>query len=565
MSDRRDEKLLEPDPRVQAILGLILRLAEGDLEARSELPGTQDELDAILLGLNMLAEEIQERDESLRQAEHELAVYAQRLERSEASYRIVAAHADGLVVVDEDDVIGFCNDAAVQILGFPYVGARWPAGIPLPATGQHGEHRLKGAEGQQLVVETRVVRIRWEDRSARLISVRDVTENRALEADLLAAQRMSLVARLAGGVAHDFNNLLATILGNLELIDMVSSLAEAKLPLERIRESAERAAKLTARLLAVGRRRVGTAKRVDLQQTIEEMRALLDQIVGSVAELEIDHAGAGLTVQADPIQLEQIVLNLVTNARDAVSTGGHISLRTFHVPRDEPLPCRCGRPRGPGPMALLEVRDDGEGITSEHQEQIFEPFFSTRDDGIGTGLGLSTVKGIVERAGGHVCVESGGDGGATFRVFLPIVAGEPVKGAATGAPARQAISSPQAHLLLIVDDEPSVREVLVEQFRALGYRVLEASSAVEALRLVDAHAERVELLLTDVVMPGMDGWELSEELKRSQPQLRTLFMSGYGEAALSRHLGEGEHLEVLAKPFRLAEVQARVQRLLDSP
>jgi len=546
------------------ILAIITRLRAGDLAVRAELGGAGDEHDAILLGLNMLAEDLQARERSRREAEARWVEQARYLARSDASHRIVAAHADGLVVLDRQGCILFANASAEATLGFASIGGSWPFDRMPLSEQRTTERELELSGGRTAWVEARVTSIAWEEQPALLVVVRDVSERRRLQADLLAAQRLGLVARLASGVAHDFNNLLATIIGNLDIIDQLGDLDSARRPLAAIADSANRAARLTSRLLAVGRRRVGMPSPVDLQDTINQMQGLLEQIVGARARLVILHDGPGPVVLADPVQIEQIVLNLVTNSRDAIRAEGRIQVRTSRIEAGGARPCRCVLEHEPQAMALLEVQDEGEGISPEHLGRIFEPFFSTRDEGIGTGLGLPTVQGIVERSGGHVCAESEIDRGTTLRVYLPELDSDPAlirPGEASPVPKAPSFE-PFTPLLLIVDDEEGIREALAHCFLAEGYRVLQAASGEEALGRAASSTRPIDLLITDILMPGMDGWELSQALGATQPDMQTLFISGYGESALARHRLDRAAIEVLAKPFRLAQIKARVSALL---
>lgn len=558
MTDPNDDSR----PALQSAQELVCRLAEGDYSARAA-PIDTDSLDgALLIELNLLAERLQARDADSQQAMWVQAAQARHVARSEACFRALAANADALAVVDSMGCVVFSNAAADTLMGMPLLGERWPeATLALPPAGRVEVSR-ELPSGLSVVLEARVAPIDWERSTARLVVLADVSERRRLQSDLQNAQRLGLVARLASGVAHDFNNLLATIIGNLDIIDQLQDLEAARRPLAAIADSAARAARLTSRLLAVGRRRVGMPTPVDVPEVINQMHGLLEQILGSRAHLEVLHESPGLVILADPVQLEQIVLNLVTNARDAIPNEGRIALRTAQVLPDEPLPCGCTFPREGRIMAMIEVRDDGEGIPPEHLTRIFDPFFSTRDEGIGTGLGLPTVQGIVERSNGHVCAASAVGQGTTLRVYLPLM--EPVVEGATQpvASPRSTSFDPLVPQLLIVDDEQGIREALVHCFRNAGYRVLDAANGDEALGLAASSRRPIDLLVTDILMPGMDGWELSQALYQTQPDMKTLFISGFGEQALSRHRIEGAPIEFLAKPFRLATILSRVAALV---
>ena|GEM_PF-1218817 len=552
MGDRVPLRLA--DDRVSAILDLTLQLAAGDLAARTPLSPAGDAVDAIALGLNLLAEELADRDAAIKEADERLEQHARRLEASEASYRIVASHADGLVVVDAGGVVRFSNAAAARILGADEVPGAWPRSLtPLGGEPLEVEHEAAGATR---CVEATATDILWDELPARLVSLRDVTDRRRLESELLQAQRMSLVARLAGGVAHDFNNLLMAILARVELAKVTDDVGALREHLLSIEDTAQRAAGLTARLLAVGQQRVGQADRIDFAAALGRMLPLLQEVMGGQAELVVESGPAGLVVRADPVQLEQIVLNLVTNGRDA-APGGVVTVRTGRVARGTRRPCGCPPVTTDQDLVLLEVQDNGAGIPARHRERIFDPFFSTRGSGVGTGLGLSTVLGIAERARGHVCVDSTEGVGSTFRVFLPwqdgvvtpLVKSEPtpdVRGAAT---------------VLVVDDEDSVRRVLVQYLASLGHRVLEADGGQAALA-VAREAGTIDVLLSDVVMPDLDGFELAGRLQRRRPEMVLILMSGFNESVLERRRGGGPAVQMLSKPFRLAEVGRRIAEAL---
>jgi len=406
----------------------------------------------------------------------------------------------------------------------------------------------------------------WRDGHGRLLgavgTLVDVTVRKDLEAQLTQAQKMEAVGRLAGGVAHDFNNLTTAILGYSEL--MLRRLGPDD-PLRRhvaeVTRAAERAAALTRQLLAFSRKQLLQPKVLDVAEVLEHSRGLLERLIGEDVELVTrGEPGVG-RVRADPVQLDQVILNLAVNARDAMPRGGRLVLEASNADLDEDYAHEHVTVR-PGRYVMLAVSDTGHGMDKETQQRIFEPFFTTKEVGKGTGLGLSTVYGIVQQSGGYVWVYSEVGRGTTFKIYLPRVEDEADRPPPVAEPpAARAITS---GLVLLVEDEASVRELLRELLETAGYSVLEASRPGEALRIAQARAEPIQLLITDVVMPEMTGPELARRLAEMRPGLRMLFLSGYTEGVVVDKglLGEGAHF--LQKPFTGEVLEAKVREVLDA-
>ena len=373
----------------------------------------------------------------------------------------------------------------------------------------------------------------------------DVTAHKRMEEQLRQAQKMEAIGQLAGGVAHDFNNILTAILGNSEVL--LSSLDE-KSPLrrqaEQIRKAGLRAASLTGQLLAFSRKQVLQPKVLDLNALVSNLSVMLQRLIGEDVELLVEFEPQLGSVRADPGQLEQVVLNLVVNARDAMPNGGQLSLRTANVP---------GR-------VLLEVADTGRGMDAETQARVFEPFFTTKRPGKGTGLGLSTVYGIVTQSGGQVEVESAPGQGSRFRIYLPQVA----ERAAPGESRPTLLPHPQGReRILLCEDDAQVRDFVRQVLASLGYDVHTAADGEEALRLAGERAHGVHLLVTDVIMPKMNGRELAERLTALRPEVRVLFISGYPGDALSPSGASAPAELPLQKPFSISELAHRVRAILD--
>ncbi len=365
---------------------------------------------------------------------------------------------------------------------------------------------------------------------------RDVTNEVALEAQLRQAQKMEAVGQLAGGVAHDFNNILTAILGNVELsLDAVKSKLGSDDPvlhgLGQIERSAQRAAALTRQLLVFSRRDAAQPELLDLNRTLDEMERMLARLITEDVTLEIVCDPQIGRMHTDAGQIEQLIMNLVVNARDAMPSGGKLKLETAHVVLDEAyVSTHAGA--HPGPHVLLTVSDNGSGMDRETRERIFEPFFTTKPAGQGTGLGLATVYAIVKRAGGHLLVQSAPGQGTTFWVYLPAV--EPSLEERDARPETVAVPTGSETVLVCEDDE-TVRRLAVHLLRDAGYKVLSAADGAEAIRLSAGRDERIHLLVTDVIMPDMNGKKLSDSLTAAIPGLRTLFFSGYTADVIAHH------------------------------
>ena len=488
-----------------------------------------------------------------------------RQRRSERLFRSLTEDAHDIVnLIDHDGRLRYVSPAAERALGYrPEDLADRPAfelihpedhgdviaaigrALSQPGQAQSAEFRFRHQDGSWRVFESTGRALPGASPSLLIVVSRDVTERRELEARLRDAQKMESLGRLAGGVAHDFNNLLTAILGSAELLrGELPEGTRARAELEEIASSGTRASRLTSQLLAFARRQPVELRVVDLASLLAGMERLLRRLLREEIELVIE-AGAGpTTVRGAAAQLEQVVVNLVVNARDALAGPGRITLRTERT----------------GAHVQLAVRDDGAGMSAEVQRRAFEPFFTTKPPGQGTGLGLATCYGIVEQGGGTIAVESAPGQGTTIRIQLPFVAAEP---SAAPAPPRAAPRARGATVLL-VEDEPAVRRIATLALRRAGHRVLDAADAAAALRIAEAGAEEIDLLVTDVVMPGMGGRALAAALCERRPELPVLFVSGYSEdEALERDVA-ALRAAFLAKPFTPETLCARVDELLES-
>jgi two-component system, cell cycle sensor histidine kinase and response regulator CckA len=393
-----------------------------------------------------------------------------------------------------------------------------------------------------------------------LVYVRDVTERKNLEDQLRQAQKMEAVGQLAGGVAHDFNNLLTAIIGNGELLlRAIEPEDPRRLDVLEINRAAHRAATLVRQLLAFSRKQVLQPRVVDLNTVVTDLSAMLGRVIGEHVELRLELQPELGRVLADPGQLEQVITNLAVNARDAMPSGGTLTIRTADVDAAD-VPGQTPESMSlVGPLVELTVRDDGVGMDERTLARLFEPFFTTKELGRGTGLGLATVYGIVRQSGGHIRVNSRLHHGSTFTVYLPRVEG-------TGERADESpgwTDQPRAAgTVLVVEDEVSVRRLACRVLRARGYRVLEAGEGGEALRLLRQHEGPVDLVLTDIIMPGLSGPALVERLLLDAPHLKVLYITGYSEEAIRQQgvLPAGGAL--LEKPFTAHQLAERVRGVL---
>ena len=430
--------------------------------------------------------------------------------------------------------------------------------------GEHSyEHRILRRDGSvRLVAATSETVLDASGRPARIIgSVQDITGRRLLELQLLEAQRLESIGRLAGGVAHDFNNLLTVILGFTEtLLDGLPAGDERRSSAEQIRVAGRRAADLTQQLLAFGRRQVLRMQVLDLNAVLTEMQGILQRSVGEQIEVAISPQARQCVVKADRGQIEQVILNLALNARDAMPAGGRIDIVTGNTASV------AGEQAGPDSRWLrLAVSDTGTGMNAEVLAHIFEPFFTTKEVGRGTGLGLATVHGIVTQMGGRIEVNSVSGEGTTFCVFLPCAADE--AGRQEGASAPVPSESRGEETVLLVEDESAVRRLVAEALRRRGYRVIEAANGDEAIDTAHGHAGAIHLLVTDLVMPGMTGRELARFLTHERPGLRVLLISGYSDQRAEPRGSEGasEAEAFLQKPFTPAVLARHVRQILDAP
>lgn len=496
-------------------------------------------------------------------------------------YRGLAeAFEDHIFVVNQDLCLEYVNTAAAQQFGVApekMVGTRLEDWFSADVTAHQKPALRRVFESGQSVysedmftfgsrrvwLSTRLVPVKADGRTVTAVLglSRDISERRQLEEQLRESQKMEAIGRLAGGVAHDFNNLLTAILGYVELVRRkLPDDAELVEDIEEITTAAQRAAELTRQLLAFGRRQSMRPETLDLNLRIRSLEKMLRRLIGEDVEIVLRLADELWLTRADAGQIDQVVLNLAVNARDAMPDGGRLTIATANVggPGGETT----ADPRvGPGRFVELAITDTGAGMDAATRDRLFEPFFTTKEQGRGTGLGLATVYGIIKQSGGHIRVNSRLGAGSTFLIWLPKV---DAPSASAGLAAEPEVVAGRGETILLVEDEPSVRSLVRKTLDRLGYRVLEARNGDVAIGIAAAHEGAIAALLTDVVMPGLSGPELAAHLADARPEIRVVYMSGYTDkVGTTPNLGHA-NVELLTKPFSTHELASAVRRAIDS-
>ncbi|HWB32930.1 MAG TPA: response regulator [Acidobacteriaceae bacterium] len=521
--------------------------------------GAQDILIKDRFAENRLSRTIRhamERQDFIR----ELACSARALTESEARLKaVVHSTGDAMVIVNAEGRVSFANPAAALMFGCTetqFVGKHF--GVPV-VTGQSTEVDILLPNGRTGCAEMRVTEIDWEGSRALLACLRDVTEQRQMEQQLRRAQKMDAIGQLAGGIAHDFNNILTIINAQSELaLDTLHQLDPLRQPLTTIHEAGIRAARLTRQLLTFSRGEVVSPEILDVNEVIGSAFDMLSRAVDESIELTFSPASGLGTVKADRAHIEQIVLNLTVNGRDAMPDGGKITIETAMIRLDESY-TRSHVTLLPGEYVQIAVTDTGHGMDEKTRARIFEPFFTTKGPDKGTGLGLATVFGIVQRYGGSIEVYSELSVGTCFKIYLPRIAGKP-----ESVPAKSEDRKwTGRETILLVEDNPEIRKLTGMVLRGGGYIVLEAGDGEEALEVVEKHRSSIHLLVTDAVMPRMGGRKLAELMQKRDPELSVLYVSGYAEDGIVRHGIVQKNAGFLQKPYSIKVFQHKVRELLD--
>ncbi|MBC8090305.1 MAG: PAS domain S-box protein [Phycisphaerae bacterium] len=489
---------------------------------------------------------------------------------------------DVIVSADSEGTIEAFNHAGERVFGYPaaeVIGQKITMLIPDPKMmDQQGslpwylsamrgqvqtlERQIVGRrkDGARLPLEVAFTAFELNNRQHYTGILRDLTERNALEAQLRQSQKMEAFGQLAGGVAHDFNNLLTIIIGCSDmLLPMIPRDQVSYELVADIRTAGDRAAALTRQLLAFSRRQLLEPKVVNLNETVAEVEKMLRRLIGEDVALASTLDPAISPVRVDPGQIEQVLVNLAVNARDAMPRGGQLTIETKNVVWTEEY-CRVHLGYMPGRYVMISMTDTGVGMTPDVKRRVFEPFFTTKGAGKGTGLGLATVFGIVRQSGGQVSVYSELDVGTSLQVYLPAI-----EQPSESEPARETTETLRmgSETILIVEDEEAVRKIAKLALESHGYTVIEASSGAAALALVGTYAKPIDLVVSDVVMPGMSGRELSVELRKIRPDFRLLFISGYTDDAVVRHGIVKADDAFLQKPFSPQSLARKVREVLD--
>lgn len=548
--------------RVARLSDNITRIgASGDLGARLRVSGN-DELAHLEGTINSMLEDLETVQNSRREERARLAVMVEKVPAV-------------LWTTNADLVITSATGAGLIPLG---LRKRQPVGLPLleffdtddrdsPAIAAH----RAALAGESIACE-----ISWKDRrfESHLQALRDtdgviqgvigvaldITERERLTDQLRQSQKMQAVGELAGGVAHDFNNLLMVVKGHSQLLlDRLPDSSPLRPGAQEIEKAADRAASLTRQLLAFSRKQVLQPRVLDMNEVVNGMIRMFSRVIGENIDMAFVPAADLARVKADPGQIEQVLLNLVVNGRDAMPTGGRLTLETSNVELDRSYAVSHASVE-PGAYVMLSVTDTGCGMSEETQSRIFEPFFTTKGPGKGTGLGLATVYGVVKQSGGYIYVYSEVGRGTTFKIYLPRVIAELDK------PGGEAIASGRgrgSETILFVEDEQSVRELVRQYLTSTGYSVLEAPDGARALKIAEGHPDPIHILITDVVMPHLSGPDLAAQLGASRPDLKVLFISGYTDDTVFRHGVLEGGVAFLQKPFNLKALASKIREVLD--
>jgi len=555
--------------RLKQMDAAVRALGRGEFHQRVNVGG-RDEIGRLARVFNDMSARLSDLYESLQRSEAQFRSLIENV-----SDFIVVLEADGTIrysspsfqreVGGDRDVIGqnilglVTDDSRANLDQLLVsVQAKAPPGAAaLPAETEIHVHQRSG--GIRTLEASATDLLRHPAVQGIVLNARDVTERRKLEEQLMRAQRMEAIGTLSGGVAHDFNNILTVILGHTEvLLQNLQSLPEEYSHLQSIDEASRRASALTRQLLAFSRKQVLQPRVFNLNGLIVDLDKMLRRMISEDVELHTTTDPSLGATRADPGQIEQVVMNLVVNARDAIKGGGRITIETANVDLDNEY-VRAHPGARTGPHIMLAVSDTGEGISADVMPHIFEPFFTTKEVGKGTGLGLSTVYGIVRQSGGNVFVYSQQGRGTTFKVYLPRV-DEPAP-AAPQPPHRKVHAG--AETILLVEDEPALRDLIRIALTGNGFTVLDAGNPADALALSRTHTAPLHLLITDIIMPGMDGPSLAKQVLKERPGIKVLYMSGYATNFIMHDGIVDPGTNFLEKPFHPAILLAKVREVLE--
>jgi two-component system, cell cycle sensor histidine kinase and response regulator CckA len=496
---------------------------------------------------------------------------------------LLESASQAIISIDRNGRIVLANPRAEQMFNYTrdeLVGARVEMLLPDGKRASHGRQRddyfkhprarpmgigldLWGRrrDGTEFPVEVSLSNIETEEGLFGIAFVSDISQRKQLEEQLVHAQKMEAVGRLAGGVAHDFNNMLTVISGyNRMILDELSPLDPLHDYAEEIAKAAERAGAITNQLLAFSRRQVIQPRVINVNTVLAQTEKMLRRLLGEDIQLTLNLPDGVGNIQADPNQIEQAIVNLAVNSRHAMPTGGHIVIETGNVHLDEDY-IKTHLGVTPGDFVMVSVTDTGHGMDALTKSRVFEPFFTTKERGKGTGLGLASVYGMVKQSGGDIWVYSEPGRGTTFRLYFPRIA-EAVNDTQTSE--TREVERSGAETVLVVEDEKPVRDLTVRMLQQLGYSVLSASSGEEAIAISHSYGSKISLLLTDVVMPQMSGRQVADALSTARPDLKVLYLSGYTGNTVIHH-GVESDVNFLPKPFSREALSKKVTEVLSKP
>ena len=532
-------------------------------------------------------------DERELHATIEMALHKHSMERQQVEHRqwlttVLGSIGDAVITTDVKHRVTYLNPAAEILTGWlnedafnldisvvlNLISEETKEAIDCPTRQAIKENKVIWVEEGLLMLSKSGKELFIEDSAAPLVNFtgevngavltfRNVTEKKELQSRLKQSQKMEAIGRLAGGIAHDFNNLLTVVLGYSDMVlDNLYPEDENYRKIEIIKQSGERAAKLTAQLLAFSRKQVLRAEILSLNSIVAEMIPILTRLIGEDIELTANLSKNLKLISVDSTQIEQILLNLIANARDAMPKGGKVIIETANVFLDENYTAHHFE-TAPGHYVMLSVSDNGEGISGEVKANIFEPFFTTKEVGRGTGLGLATIYGIVKQSGGNIWLYSEKNVGTTLKIYLPVVGesdlAETFENNFTYLKSEQEASS---KTILVVEDEQMLRELTSEILQNGGYNVITAASGSEALEICRHQEKSIDLVVTDVIMPGMNGSEFVKYLKASRPGIKTLYMSGYTNDVIARHGILESDILFIEKPFTTNLLLRKIREVL---
>ncbi|MBW2137201.1 MAG: response regulator [Deltaproteobacteria bacterium] len=565
-----------------ALNEMMDHLREADEKLRNFNYHLQKEVERRTGELSAATQQLKEEIEERRRREKALRASDEKLRKSEEKFRKVVHNAPVWVILstlDEGRLLEV-NEASLKMTGFKREEAIgrtikelgiWddPEDLKRFVTMLREEGSVRNFEGKlrdktgnvvEAVINAELIELEGEEVVISLIQ--DMTEHNRLEEEFRQAQKMEAVGTLAGGVAHDFNNLMTTVIGNVHLaMDEIPKGNPLREMLTDIRKAGESAASLARQLLAFSRKQVLRPEVLDLNSVLADMKTLLRRVMREDIEFELILGPELEPVKVDPTQIEQVVINLVVNATDAMPRGGKLIIETATMEIDKDYFSRHSVEGETGPYVMLSVTDTGVGMDKETISKVFEPFFTTKEKGVGTGLGLSTVYGIVKQSGGFIWVYSEPGQGTTFKVYMPAVEGDEAYRERRHEWAGDQFQGSET--VLLVEDSDNVRKLVSKGLGKLGYTVLEASDGEEAVKISREYQGSIDLLLTDVVMPKMSGVEVMEKLGRERPKMKVLYMSGYTGKVISQRMVLGSGVDYLQKPFSPGELARRVREVLD--